>query len=161
MHGASNPAAHPPGRSRHPGRVVNGIVAAVLRSPAHRLLSGSLLLLTFPRWRGGEGTIPVMYVRSGDGLLLAASDPEHKRWWRNLRSPKAVRVRLRGRSLGATAVVCSDRAEIEWAIEIYLGRFPRAARALGVELDAGGRADPASVSRAAESAVMIRVDLPM
>ena len=54
-------------------RGVNPLVRAVLRSPAHRLLSGFLLLFTFPGRRSRKAyTIPVQYARSG-GLSTSSS----------------------------------------------------------------------------------------
>ena len=49
----------------------NPLVRAVLRSPAHRLLSGSVLLLTYTGRRSATRyTIPVQYHRDGVTVLL-------------------------------------------------------------------------------------------
>ena len=66
----------------------------MLRSPAHRLLSGRLLLLTYTGRRSGtQYTIPVQYVRDGEALLVTVGWPERKLWWRNLREPGDARER--------------------------------------------------------------------
>jgi len=85
----------------------NPVVRAVLRSPAHRLLSRRLLLLTYTGSRSGaEHTIPVGYVRDGDGLLVTVGWPERKLWWRSLRAPGTrVRLVLGGRRCEAGAEV--------------------------------------------------------
>jgi hypothetical protein len=77
-------------------RVVNPLVGAVLRSPAHRLLSGRLMLLTVTGRRTGRAlTFPVGYREDGDRLHVHVASPEQKRWWRNLRGGAPVAVELR------------------------------------------------------------------
>ena len=85
-------------------RFVNPIVAAILRSPAHGLLSRRLLLLTYTgAVSAASHTIPVAYGERDDGLEIRVGAPEAKRWWRNLRSGAPVELRLRGRRVMATA----------------------------------------------------------
>ena len=53
--------------------VGNFLVGGVLRSPMHRVMSQSLLLLTFQGHRTGkEYTFPVAYTRFGSDELVAA-----------------------------------------------------------------------------------------
>ncbi|MGE5408195.1 MAG: nitroreductase/quinone reductase family protein [Syntrophothermus sp.] len=79
-------------------------MAAVLRSPAHRLLSGSLLLLTVTGRRSGRRhTLPVGYARDGDLVYVLVGRYRAKRWWRNLIEPAPVRVRLRGEEIAGSA----------------------------------------------------------
>jgi len=110
-------------------------VRALLRSPLHRLLSGSLLLVTYTGRKSGRSfTIPVMYAEDADGLLVDVGRSAEKVWWRNLRGGASVRVRLRGRELNGVAEAVSDGDDLR---EAHLGRFPRAAASL--------MADPAPV----------------
>ena len=52
-------------------RIANPTVGAILRSPLHGVMSGSLLLLTFTGRRSGRRiTTPVGYQREGDTLRL-------------------------------------------------------------------------------------------
>jgi len=75
----------------------NLLVAALLRSPAHPLLSGRLALITVTGRRSGrKHTFPVSYEETADGLLVPVMWPERKLWWRNLRDEEKVEVRLRG-----------------------------------------------------------------
>lgn len=85
----------------------NPVVRAVLRSPAHRLLSGGLLLLTYTGRRSGAAyTIPVGYRRDGTALLITVGWPERKLWWRSLREPgAAVTARVRGEDVPMRAEV--------------------------------------------------------
>ena len=77
-------------------RVVNPPIRAVLRSPAHRLLSNQLMLLTVTGRRTGRTfTFPVGYREDGDRLRVHVASPEQKRWWRNLSDGAPVAVELR------------------------------------------------------------------
>jgi hypothetical protein len=78
-------------------RVVNPVVRAVLRSPAHGLLSGHLALLTVTGRRTGCAfTFPVGYHRDGDRVTVGVDWPERKRWWRNLSDAAPVEIWLAG-----------------------------------------------------------------
>jgi deazaflavin-dependent oxidoreductase (nitroreductase family) len=87
------------------------LVVALLRSPAHRLLSGMVIELRYTGRRSGrEFALPVQYVRDGDRLLLAVQDAPAKTWWRNFRTPQDVSVRLRGKIRHATAHIVGPEA---------------------------------------------------
>jgi deazaflavin-dependent oxidoreductase (nitroreductase family) len=92
-------------------RLANGAVAGVLRSPAHRLLSRWLLLLTYRGRRSGRSyTIPLLYARDGGDFLLVALHPGGQLWWRSLTGGAAVEVRVAGRSVNARAAGAGDHA---------------------------------------------------
>lgn len=112
-------------------KIASPFVRALLLSPAHRLLSGSLVLLTYTGTKSRRTfTIPVMYAPDDGGLLLYAGHPETKNWWRNLRAPAEVRIRLRGVDLTATGSVVAPTEELR---RCYLERFSRAAGALDAD----------------------------
>jgi hypothetical protein len=112
-------------------RIVNPLVKLILRSPAHSLLSGSLVLLTYRGLRSGRfHSLPVMYVRRNNDLFVFAAQPRDKKWWRNLHAPAAVELVLYGRRLRARAqVILSDHSAISLAWAAYLAKFPKAAAA--------------------------------
>src|SRR4051795_8923348 len=73
------------GPFRAMNRTVNPLLAGVLRSPAHRLMSGQLALITYTgRKTRREYTIPVLYRDRGDEVTIAVGWPDRKVWWRNL-----------------------------------------------------------------------------
>jgi membrane protease YdiL (CAAX protease family) len=112
---------------KHLQRFGNLFVIGLLRSPFHRLASGSLLLITYRgRTSGHRFTLPVMYAEREGTLTIFVGHPERKRWWRNLSGGAEVEVRLRGRHLQGHAEVVEDRA----AADSYLDRFPRARTAI-------------------------------
>jgi len=78
-------------------RAINPLVGAVLRSPAHGLLSGHLALITVTGKRSGRTyTFPVGYHEEGERIAIGVDWPERKRWWRNLVDGAPVELRLRG-----------------------------------------------------------------
>jgi deazaflavin-dependent oxidoreductase (nitroreductase family) len=112
-------------------RIGNLFVSAVLRSRFHRLLSRSVMLLTFRGRRTGRSyRTPVMFATAPDGnLILVPGHPERKQWWRNLRHGAPVQVQVQGRVLDGHGEVVDD-AELADAERVYLERFPRARPAL-------------------------------
>ena len=82
-------------------KTVNHAVKAVLRSPAHSALSGRLVVMTVTgRRTGKKHSFPCAYAEDGpDHLRIHIDWPEKKVWWRNLKKPSPVSVRLRGAQL--------------------------------------------------------------
>jgi hypothetical protein len=75
----------------------NRLVALLLRSRLHRLVSGRLTLITVTgRRTGAQHTLPVAYKENRERLTIPVLWPERKLWWRNLRDGAPVRLRLRG-----------------------------------------------------------------
>lgn len=80
---------------------VNPLIKAVLRSPAHRLLSGKLMLLTMTGRRSGRTiTVPVGRIEQPDGSLVVSAAGA---WRHNLRGGADVRLTLDGAERAARA----------------------------------------------------------
>jgi hypothetical protein len=78
-------------------RRLNPIVGWVLRSPAHRLLSRRLALITVTGRRSGRAyTFPVGYTETPEGVTITVAAPKAKVWWRNLTSPAPVELLIQG-----------------------------------------------------------------
>ena len=122
----------------------NTVVAGILRSPAHRLLSGSTVLLAYEGRRSGRRIVlPTQYARSGDDLVILVGRPETKRWWRNFKAPHDVDVLVAGewRSMTGEAFSGADLSHVaDPLLDAYLARFPKATRALGPGTDVERRA---------------------
>lgn len=128
----------PRGRAAVIMRVVpvsNRIVAGVLQSPFHRLLSGSICLVRYRGRRSGrEITTPTQYARFEDEVIILVGRAEEKTWWRNFRDERDLELLLRRRwqPMTGLAVVGADRPEAAAPLlDAYLDRFPKAARSLG------------------------------
>jgi deazaflavin-dependent oxidoreductase (nitroreductase family) len=108
----------------------NAVVLSVLRSRAHRLLSGSAIELRYTGRRSGrQYVLPVQYAGAGDRLVVRPQRWQHSTWWRNFRTPLPVTVRLAGRLHAGTARVV-DPVDPDWrsARQTYVTRWPRSAR---------------------------------
>jgi hypothetical protein len=113
-------------------RLSNPLVRLVLESSAHPLLSGRLLLLTYRGHRSGrEFRIPLRYAETPAGELVAlAVRPAGKDWWRSFApaGPATLVVRRASRAAEGALAVGERR---ETARSVYLGRYPRSAKAIG------------------------------
>lgn len=102
----TGPAYVPPSPAQRIAlRAQNPLVRALLRSPAHGLLSGRVLLISYTGRRSGRSfALPVQYVREGDEVVVTVGWPERKTWWRNFSdAPRPVVLRLAGRDVQGTA----------------------------------------------------------
>lgn len=112
----------------------NDLVAAVLRSPLHGILSGSVALVRYTGRRSGRTIVtPVQYVTIGEDVVIVSARPETKTWWRNFTREGDIEVLVRGtwRPLRARAVSGAEEpGTVQPLLEQYLHRFPRAAEAL-------------------------------
>ena len=117
-------------------KLMNPLMALMLRSPLHGRMSGQLMLLTVVgRKSGKEYTFPVGYVQAGDDLLLFT----HGNWWKNLRGGAMVEVRLRGQTRRGQAELVEDQDEaLAVAQAISAAHGPKMARRLGVYIDPAG-----------------------
>lgn len=105
-------------------RAINKFPALILRSPLHRLIGGSVLLLTFVgRKSAKKCTTPITYLREGDTVLLTIDSP----WWKNLRGGALVALLIRGRRYAGVAEAITDETEIARVLEMMLDK-PRGAR---------------------------------
>jgi hypothetical protein len=135
-------------------------VTAVLRSPLHGMLSKSLMLLTVTgRMSGRSFTFPVQYVREGKEVLVLAGRAEGKTWWRNLLEPAPVLMRIRGHEVSGTAHATRDPEEVSEGLRVYLLRFPRAAKSLGVPAPRDGAVDAEALDRIAAREVIVRISV--
>jgi NADPH:quinone reductase len=90
-------------------RTGNPLLKALLRSPLHGVASGRLALITVTGRRSGRRFIfPVGYTKRDDRVTIDVGWPERKVWWRNLREPSPVEMRIEGRDYTGTAVAEGD-----------------------------------------------------
>ena len=136
-------------------RVMNPVVAAVLRSPLHAAMSRTNALMTCRGRRTGRAyTLPLRYAQDGSGLWIHPAKAGDKRWWRNLEGGAPVTIRLRGRDFSAHAeAIRDDGARVAEGMWAYYRRFPMLAKSMGLSWD------PSSVALAASHGVMVRIVL--
>lgn len=137
----------------------NPLMAGLLRSPFHPLLSHNTMLLTVRgRKTGRPVTTPVNFVRRGDDLLTVSF--RSRTWWRNLRAgPTPVELLLAGARRSGRATVVEEDGEVEAGLTEVIARSPATARYMNVRLDPLGRPDPSDLARASRPRVVIRTRL--
>ena len=136
-------------------KFINPMMALLLRSPLHFLMSGSLLLITFVGRRTGRSyTTPVRYVR--DGATVRCFTSRHTRWWRNLVGGAEVTLAIRGAEGRYRAdVILDDPQRIEELLKAYLAEYPQDAAYHEVKLNKDRTPNAADLTRAAAVAVVV------
>jgi hypothetical protein len=129
--------------------LANLCVGAILRSPAHRLLSGSTCLVRYEGRRSGRTYVtPAQYATNGPGIIVLVARPDAKTWWRNFRTDRSLDVLVAGAWQPMTGRAVLGAADLDTAtslLDTYLGRFPRSRHALRGE----------TAAERAESAVLV------
>jgi deazaflavin-dependent oxidoreductase (nitroreductase family) len=140
---------------------LNPLIAGILRSPLHALLSGGLMLLTVTGRRSGRRfTFPVGYQRHGDELTVMVSEARSKSWWRNFREVGVVEMRVRGRELsGEAQLVAPGSAEFRSSCERTLRRMPWLGRVFRVDYDRQRGLGEEQLERLGEEIAVVRIRL--
>jgi hypothetical protein len=114
--------------------LANSVVEKILTSPAHKILSGSTVLI---RYRGRrtntEYTTPVQYADAHVGLVVLVGKPDTKTWWRNFTDMGQLQVLLAGTWVPMTAHALrgnEDPEAVEPLLRSYAIRFPKVAKSL-------------------------------
>jgi deazaflavin-dependent oxidoreductase (nitroreductase family) len=144
-------------------KIVNPLVGLILRSPLHKLMSDTLLVITCcGRKTGRQYSLPVQYAQAGNIIYIVTGMPEQKTWWRNLKEAAPVQLALRGQNLSGNAVVLkpdSDSEAILAGFDLYLRRFPALTKDHHIRLEANGKFNSEDLRQASIQAVIIRVEL--
>ena len=136
----------------------NGLMKSILRSPLHRLVSGSTFLITYTGRKSGRVfSVPVDYL-AADGEYLTLSLRE-RTWWKNLRGGSQVKLLLQGKEIIAHAVVEEHKDAVADLIGKMLAIQPGYARWLNVGRDASGAPLAGDLARAAQTRVIVRISL--
>lgn len=136
---------------------VNRMMKFILRSPLHGMVSKSVLLISFTgRKTGKTYTTPVSYSQDGDRVMIFT----HATWWKNLRGGEPVMLRIQGRERqGLPEIVVEDQRAIAAALAAHLRSVPSDARWYKVTLDERGNPNAAQIEQAAQTVVMLRINL--
>lgn len=140
-------------------RRLRPLVAAILGSPLHGLLSGDVLLVGYTGRRSGRRyELPLSYVEQG-GVLYLCTRPEGSDWWRNLKGGTTVDLLLRGRRCRARATVLDPASdEALGGLRAFVARNPGTGRLLySVEQDAG-RPRETDLLREVGRSVVVRLE---
>ncbi len=137
--------------------IVNNAMKFMLRSPLHGVVSKTILLITFTGRKSGKTyTTPVSYSQFGDKVYIFT----HANWWKNLRSGTPITLRLRGREVqGLAEPVAEDKQAIAAGLTEHLKKVTSDATFYHVTYDTQKNPRADQVAQAAQSVVMIRVQL--
>jgi deazaflavin-dependent oxidoreductase (nitroreductase family) len=112
----------------------NAVVERILQSPAHRVLSGSMVLVRYRGRRSGtEYTLPVQYADTHQGLVVLVGEAEDKTWWRNFTEMGQAQVLHRGEWIPMTAHALQgaiDPEAVTPLLRSYAVRYPKVVKQL-------------------------------
>ena len=105
--------------------LINLVMKMLLASPAHGVMSGSVMTIYFTGRKTGRGrSTPVRYVRE-DAATVTCLTSRQTGWWQNFLAPAEVQLQIGGRRVAAVARSApDDAARIEAALKKTLERFP-------------------------------------
>jgi hypothetical protein len=137
--------------------MLNKTMTFMLRSPLHRFVSKSLLLITFTGCKSGKVyTTPVSYSQEDHQVRIFT----HARWWKNLCGGAPVSLRLRGKTVtGNAETIDEDKRAVADGLAAHLRQVPFDAKFYNVTFDERGCPKADEVEKAAQAVVMVRVTL--
>ena len=139
-------------------QIGNGLTTLILRSPLHRLISQSSILVALAgRKSGNTITLPVNYFACGDILYITSL--RNRRWWRNLRGGAPVKVRLEGRDMYVRGTLMEDSTDVLENLKYFFQNRPEVARYFGIRLENNDRPNTQDISKLAEERVLVKVSL--
>jgi deazaflavin-dependent oxidoreductase (nitroreductase family) len=140
---------------------LNPILAAILRSPVHWLLSSGLMLITVTgRKSGRRYTIPVGYHQVADAIVVMVAEAPSKTWWRNYRNAGPVEIRLRGRlHHGRAQLLRTDSREFQQRAEASFRRSRIIPWIFGIAFDRRGGLSDVQVQQLSQHAAIVRITL--
>src|SRR5512142_1436274 len=103
----------------------NRVVTAMLRSPFHGWVPGTMLMTVVGRQSGDAMTLPVNYIQQRDCITVISR--RNRIWWRNLRGGRAVTLRLNGKDVKGTGTVVEDERGVAAWLTGYLQEKPKRA----------------------------------
>lgn len=135
--------------------LINRVMRALLNSPLHGMLSGSLLVLYFTGAKSGRRrSTPLRYLRQDDAVICLTG--RETGWWPNFRKPVPVELQLAGRRVAAIAHALPDDAERkEAALRRMLAAYPSDAAYHGIAVRRGAAPSPEHFQRAVARDVLV------
>lgn len=142
-----------------PSPFMNRMMSLCLRTPGlHRMLSGSMLLLTFTGRKSGKRyTTPVGYTREGDCITIITK--RFRSWWHNFETPTAAEVNIQRKTMHGQVQAITDEATITPIFMHILTQDPRQATFYGLKPGADGKPDIEQVKAIAPKLVVLQVTL--
>jgi len=135
--------------------VINTIVRALLKSPLHRLMSDSFLVMYYTGRKSGKSfRTPVRYMRVDGGVRVFTAN--HTQWWRNIAANPNVDLLIAGKTSPHLATVHRDDPDSnrEMLIE-FLTLYPQDAVYQDIKLNSDGSLNEDDLKVAAEKSIIV------
>lgn len=161
VHHATRVSAPPQSLAVRLSMRLNPVVAAVLRSRAHWLLSRGLTLITVIGRRSGRRyTIPVGYLETADAVIVLVNDAPSKTWWRNYLDGGPIEVLMRGVwRHGAARTLAPDSSEFRRCADESFRRARLIPRLFGIAFDPQRGLTVEQLAHLARRAAIVRITL--
>jgi hypothetical protein len=136
--------------------LANRLMIPLLRSPLHRLVSDTLILLSFQGRKSGKTyTFPTGYTQQDNQVEIIT----YRSWWKNLRGNAPVTLWLKGKKRRGEASVFFGDETVAQALLPIARRSRQMRKLYEIELDAQGQPQEESVLRAARVTALVRIRL--
>ena len=135
--------------------VINTIVRVTLRSPLHRLMSDSFMVINHVGRKSGKPfATPVRYMPIENGVR--AFTAEHTQWWRNVSATPTVTLLVAGTTGNYTAQVRARDAAVNRDLLIeFLTIFPQDATYQDIRLNQDGSLNEDDLAVAAGKSIIV------
>jgi hypothetical protein len=139
-------------------RTVNLTLAAILRSPLHRLLGSNLMLITVTGHKSRQTyTVPVAYQQHDREVRIVSERADQ--WWRNLRGGAPVTLQLHGQQVTGQGRVIEEAREVLPLLTEHLHHSSAIAKLLNVQRNDQGQFNLPDLHHAADRSVVVCVQL--
>ena len=136
----------------------NWFMSWLLNSPFHRLISGSILLISYTGRRSGkEFSAPLNYVRDGNTLWITSV--RDRIWWRNFRKESPIQVLLERVEIEGKGLAITDPEHINQAFIEFFRLSPFSARFFKVDLEDDGTPNQEDLERIVVERVLVRIQI--
>lgn len=136
----------------------NWFMSWLLRSPFHRLISGSILLITYNGRRSGkEYSAPLNYIR--DGNTLWVTSVRTQTWWRNFEEEWPIRVLLQRKEIEGRGEAITKQDALSDAFHDFFRLSPSSARFFKVRLEDDGTPNNEDLERIVAERVLVRIQI--
>jgi hypothetical protein len=139
-------------------KIYNPVIALLLRSPLHRIISQSTALLTIVGQRSGRRiTLPVNYVADDHALLILTY--VERTWWRNFRMPAHLTVQIAGERMTGCGRALTEPGQIREKLNVMLHADGNLRRFFGVTAcEDGTISGSAKLDQALPGLIIVQVD---
>ena len=137
---------------------INPVMAWLLKSPFHSLVSKNMLLITVTGRKSGKLiTTPTAYFRE-ENTLWIISDRSSK-WWRNLRGSANAIVMLEGKRIQGRGSVIEDEHDVAQRLFDNFKVDAQRAKFAQVKIDENGLPVFEDCERTAKKMMAVKIEL--